>query len=120
MRKRLWLVAAAILVLVGIVSSGLLLVYAGQKEKGVTRALYERIEVGMDYADVDYLLGVGLGPTSLFESLNGSNTWSDGGPDRIHVAFDMNRKVEFKRFEPGSPWARFKYQLRKRLPKSWQ
>jgi hypothetical protein len=74
----------------------------------------------MDFVDVDYLLGVGLGPNSLFESLDGSMTWSDGGPDRIHVAFDMNRKVEFKRFETGSPWARFKYQLRKRLPKSWQ
>jgi len=108
MRKRLWLAAATILVLVGILASGLL---------GVSRANFERIHDGMTLEEVVELLGQSRFAVSTDAGWNGY--WHDG-PDTLNVYFDADWKVNGKKFTAGKTWERIKYQFSKRLPASWQ
>lgn len=114
-RKRLWLAAAAILVLEGIVASGLL-VCVGQYAQGVSRANFERIEQGMTREEVETILAKSTrGFLGAFDEFF---EWHDG-PDKIWVRFHGGR-VMSKTYTTGTVWERFKHQLWKRLPKSWR
>src|SRR5438105_14812160 len=98
MRKRLWLAAAMILVVVGIVASGLL-VWLGQDTQGVSRANFERIRAGTSRADVELLLGDHWTERGILQSDDAAPFlvyWSEG-PDEIFVEFDGNEKVREKK-----------------------
>ena len=108
MRKRLRLVATAILVLV---SAGGLCVYLGQEGR-LSTFNFERIKDGMHRTEVIEILGE---PMPMIVSGEPFLWWREG-PDEILVEFDDSGQVSKKSLTTGTVWERTAYQIWNRMP----
>jgi hypothetical protein len=125
--ERWWFWAAAVLLAAGMVVSGVL-VSAGRSR--ATQANFDRIQEGMTLYEVIEILGEVkiLGEGRARDYLHAYERDSRvayvgcwwNGPDKIHVWFGDNRKVEGKEFTRGTAWERFKHPFRMCLPEAWQ